>query len=481
MKIKRMLLQTAYRPSPQAWKFHKSTARFRSLVWGMKSGKTKAGANEFARAAMASPNRLGWIAAPTYGVLDEAVTNLMEALSEHDGIIQKRIQRELWLANGCVIQMKSAEYPNNLRGPNVDFIWTDEDAFISEDAKIILRSRIVARNGEMMATTTPIGRNHVWTEAMLAGMPSEAPYGEFEKGEHFVSHYPTWLFPWVPKDEIDALRQTMTKIRFEQEFGAIFNADSSKVFRNVDENVTWEEPPSKFECGVSIGVDLAKVQDYTAVVPMLADGRVFECDRWNDVDWSIQRPRLVAIYRKWEEKCGHVVMVIDRANIGSVIEEDLRAEGLNVFPVDLNSPDVKANVVSAMQIAFEQRRIKLLARKSNWTGEGMLKLYDELDWYQYSLTSSGRVSYSAPKKLTDDCTMALCLSNWGRYCGHVGGGGDSTGDNDAFEVNERGLRRNDYTGFRVSENGIFLKKPKAYSNIRRRSWLGQESGGFLWR
>jgi len=41
-------------------------------------------------------------------------------------------------------------------------------------------------------------------------------------------------------------------------------------------------------------------------------------------------------------------------------------------------------------------------------------------WYETKLTAGGRLSYSAPKGLTDDMVIALALANWGRLRGMAG-------------------------------------------------------------
>ena len=463
-----------YLPSRQAWEFHNAKARFRYVICGVKSGKSKMGAVELARCALDLPNGLSWVVAPTYLHLQVAERELMAVFSEFDGIVlrRNRAHHEILLANGHVIQARSADWENNLRGPNIDgAIWIDEGGYLSNDAWEVVRSRVSAAGGEIFVTTTPNGRNWVWGEVQSAGMPSDAPYGFFSCGDRWVMHHPTWSFPWVPADEIEALRTTLSKQKFEQDIAANFIADTSRVFHNIEGNVSWEPPPEKFNGATSIGVDLAKFQDWTSVVVMRPDGFVPHVDRWHRVDWSVQKPRLVELAKNWNG-----VIVLDRSNVGSVIEEDLRDAGVTVLPIDMNSPQIRQEVIQGLMIAFEQGRLKLPARKAPWAPTMTPQLYNELDWFEYKLTPGGRLTYSAPRGLTDDMVIALALANWGRFRGVAGG----------VEAAEVMVKRDDHVSSMVRmnrEGGIRLTRPKAWSSIysKRRTSLGFQGSDFMWR
>lgn len=420
---KRIALPGDYRPTPEAWEFHSSLARFRYLIWGVKSGKSRTGAVETARGIIGSkPNSLSWAIAPTHHNLEEAERELLLILYAIPGMVLGRNQnkREYRLASGRRLQFRSAADPDNLRGPNIDGVaWFDECAFGKAQAHIILRERVMATGAPIIYTTTPHGRNWVWTEVQIAGFPPDQSYGEFfqptDDGGYFVSHYPTWQFSWSPKTEIDALRSRIPKITFDQELGALFITDSARVFRNVEECFSRELPLKILPHTLLMGLDLARFQDWTALVIMTPGGRVLHIDRWNDTEWSIQRPRIARIAREW----GNALVVVDRANIGSVIEEDLRNAGVEVMAVDLNAPSVKSDLIEALMLAFETTAISIPDPKSDWAPDEALQLYKELCWYEFSRTATGRLSFSAPKGLTDDVLMALGLANWGRVRGGI--------------------------------------------------------------
>lgn len=413
-----------YRPSPEAWNFHKSLCRFRFLIWGVKSGKTLSGAREFLRMVFGSrPNSLSWVVAPTFGHVQEAERELFRVLNEVRHLVKGHNQsrKEIYLPDGRMVKFRSADWPDNLRGPNIDgAIWFDEAGFAKEEAHYIVRERVAATGAEIIYTTTPHGRNWLWNEMQISNIPPDMPYGEYvgdtDDGGYFVSHYPTWQFPWVPKSEIEALRSRMSKQIFDQELGAMFTADSGRAIHNVEEAFALVPPrkPDGVEAPV-LGLDLGKAQDWTAIVVMDGLGNVLDLDRWTDVAWTLQRERIERIAREWK-----ACVVVDRANVGSVIEEDLRDTGLEVRGVEMNSPQVKRDLIQHLQLAFERSSIKIPDPKSDWAPDEAMQLYKELCWYEAGTTPGGHQSFSAPRGLTDDMVVALALAHWGRLRGLAG-------------------------------------------------------------
>ena len=415
------VVRCGYAPSSRGLEFHVARERLRFLVWGIKSGKTDAGAAEFLRAVMGTPGGLCWVVAPTYMHTQAAERAFVACLNDLHPEVELTVRRhkarkEYQCINGALVQFRSADWPDNLRGPNVDVIWADEAAYLKTEAWHIIRGRVAATGGEIFVTTTPRGRNWLWSEVQQAGLPAEAPYGVFSKGNRWVSHFPTWEFPWVPKSELEEIKKSYPRATYDQEFGAMFTADSAQVFPAVDAVRTFEPPPMNLNEPTVIGVDLAKHQDWSAVVVMRSNGRVLHVDRWSRVSWTIQIERLEQLSRKWNG-----VLVIDASNVGDMVEENLRERSLDVRPVDMNNPGIKIDLIQSLQLAFERGEIKIPHPSADWAGVNEKHLLDELQWYQFSTTLRGRMSYSAPRGLTDDMVIALALANWGRGRGYAGG------------------------------------------------------------
>lgn len=487
--IPELTIDLPYEASQEAWAFHCSTARFRHLLWGSRSGKTIAGAVELLRWVGGLPGTLSWAVAPTLLNLEQAEYEVVRILREcHIRFATRRQKGEIRLPNTSIIRFKSAHEPKNLQGGTVNGImWIDEFASLLELAWKFLRPRISSDDAPLMTTSTPKGRNWTWPHYVRAGMPADCPYGEFqsEDGLRWISHRPVWHFPWVSKAEIAEMREDMSAEDYQQEAGAMFVTTASKVFPYVQEALSREKIPQTIKGSTALGLDLAKQQDFTAVVVMDPLRRVLHVDRWTKVAWRVQRPRIIERARRW-----NAVVVIDVANVGSVIAEDLVAAGVTIKRVDMNSAHVKRELIEGLQIAFEQNRVRIPDPDAPWTPSIFKRLVDELDLYEAKLTPGKRIGYGAPKGLHDDLVTGLALANFGVSRG-VAGGADPddvviaredfgllpTEDEDEDDLEDE----RDVQAFtpRVPR----LRRPKVYRSIYgRRNAIGLEiEGGPLFK
>lgn len=480
--IPELVIDLAYEPSPEAWQFHWSSARFRHLLWGVKGGKTKAGAIEFLRWAGGLPGTLSWGVAPTFLNLEEAEDEVVNILDElHIKYRRRRSQHEYWLPNGSKIRFKSGADPDNLRGPNVTgILWVDEFAVLLAAAWVVLRSRISASMAGMVTSSTPKGRNWTWPHYVRAGLPPDAAYGEFqsEDGQRWVSHRPTWHFRWVPKREIEDAEMDMPSDEFQQEYGAMFVTSASKVFDPYPA-LSRIKIPKKITGSTTMGLDLAKQQDFTAVVVMDPSRRVLHVDRWTKVNWRVQRPRIMERAKRW-----NATVVIDLANVGSVISEDLTAAGASVVEVNLNSALVKRAMIEGLQISFEHGQITIPDPDAPWVPSIFKTLVDELDLFEAKLTPGKKIGYGAPKGLHDDLAIAMALANYGISTGAAGG----------VPPDDVSILRSEFGMLPVEDEdeeddfqagGSFPKKPRLKTpriirdqyRRRRRSALGLEDDG----
>jgi hypothetical protein len=426
-----------YSPSPLAHLFHDAASRFRFLIWGIKSGKTFAGAHEFLamvvekaveRAAGWKPGDrkiLAWVVAPTYIQLETCMTELDAIFDQcaRAGVnlvrVKKERERKYILVDGTIIHCRTAEVPDYLRGPNVDIVWVDESAFCRDAAWWQIRQRISARRGEVIATTTPNGRNWMWSECVRGGLPPNGAYGEFSdgKGMRWVSHHKTLDFPWVEAGDVQDARDSMPREDFDRDYEAKFMSTGKNVFRYIEEALCLVPLRQAEGARFVLGVDLAKQRDWTVIIVMDGLGYVHDMQRWTGIDWMVQKERLVELSNKWKAS-----IVLDHANIGQTIADDLRAQGIQIHPVEMNSADVKVDLIQSLQMAFDSKHVKIPDPKAEWCPPEIKHLVDELRSYEASITTGGRISYGAPKGLHDDAVVALALAWWGKRRGLAGGG-----------------------------------------------------------
>ncbi len=424
-----ILAGSDYKPHPLFLKVHLSDAQIRHVVCGIKSGKSKFGGADLVDRARKSKGRRFWACGPTYKHTQVCEEEIAHYLYQYPGLVKNfnKTEKRWDLYNDCIIELRSAHNPENLRGPNVDYVWKDESAFIIEESSQIIRGRTAARSGEILETTTPNGRGYHWDDCVRSGLPADQDYGIFTTKDQnrLVMHYPTWEFGWVPQSFLDEEKLILPKEMFDQEYGAMFLDSQSQVFRYIDEAllrdpfVKPEGQETKFM--TVLGYDPGKHQDFAGVCVMDGSGRVIYIDRWNGMDYTFQRAKIEVITAEYNS-----AIVIDRSNVGTVLVEEFQKTGLQIHPVDMNSPDVKTQLIQSLQLAFENRAVRIPDYRTDWCPPAAHELFKELKQYEASVTKGRRLSYSAPKGKFDDLVISMALANWGIKRGLAGGGIDAS-------------------------------------------------------
>jgi len=469
----RFLKGIDYIPSKEGAAIHANLARTRILIWGIKSGKTFLGCTETVKAAASMPGGWAWVVGPNqaHTLASERVVHKFLLQLYGATLKYNRVKHQFLLPNGCLIEMKSGDLPDNLRGPNLDWLWIDEGAYLKDEAFWIAKDRTAATQGQILITTTPNDRNWLWTECLLAGMPASMEYGEWgdKKLNRFVSHYPTWHFPWVKKADITDAKNSRPAEMFDKDFGALFIASSSQTFRYIEDALhrvpLIKHPKDQFV----LGLDLAKHQDFTAIVIMDGRGYVHHVVRWTGIDWSVQKERIEKLAKEWD-----AVVVMDASNVGSVLEEDLRKMGLRINPINMNDAQVKRDLIQSLQLAFEGRYIHIPNPDTEWAPEHAKYLVEELKIYTTKLTGGARLSYSAPKGLHDDLVISLSLANWGKLRGLAGGGQQYADISLSKEEWEKNVKLEDMAK---------LKRPNIFKKTfgKKRSSMGWDNSGPFWQ
>ncbi len=147
-----------------------------------------------------------------------------------------------------------------------------------------------------------------------------------------------------------------------------------------------------------IGVDLARLVDFTVLYGVCRDGHPTGFQRFQHTRWPLQKQRIIAA-----QKETGALLVVDASGIGDVIVQDLEdAVPGRVLPVK-TGPN-KASLIDALSIALDQLRILV-------PNEPVI--IDELKSFGYEMTAHGNIRYTAPEGLHDDCVIALALAAYG--------------------------------------------------------------------
>ena len=207
--------------------------------------------------------------APTYPLLLEVWRKLSVTLSPV--IVAKSEQhKRLDLLGGGVIEFWSLDNPDAGRGRKYATVVVDEAAMVRnlDDAfENNIRPLLADFKGEFWALSTPKGDNYFKTlfdRGDPANPQRDSDWASFQM--------PTWVNPYIPKDEIEAMRNGMPRLSFLQEIEAQFVSFAGTFIKA--EHIRTGQPPDGLRLyqGVDLAISMKENADYTAIVTMGVDG-----------------------------------------------------------------------------------------------------------------------------------------------------------------------------------------------------------------
>ena len=396
-----LFVDLGYQPHPGQLEVHQSAAPRRILACGVRWGKTRCAAMEALAAAMAPRERsMGWVVAPTYDLADKVYREIVIIAAEHLRhrlVTLKESEKRIVLRNMAggfsEIRGKSADNPVSLLGEGLDWLIVDEAARLKPAIwEGHLTQRLIDRKGWALLISTPKGKGWLY-ELFRRGQGQDTDYQSW--------NCPSWANPHLDATLIEAERSRLPERVFKQEFGGEFLEGSGQVFRNVRECATGSfKDPVRGEVYFG-GLDLAKIEDFTALVIMNRDREVVFMDRFNKIDWSQQIGRVKAA----TDRYNHAAVHTDTTGAGEPIFEEMRRAGIHAIPYPFTMRS-KAGLIDSLAIAFEKKQITLPRP------ELAPVLIDECESFEFSLSESGNVRTSAPVGLHDDTVVALGLAQW---------------------------------------------------------------------
>lgn len=318
----------------------------------------------------------------------EYIVDWLAPLLTTGHLYKNEVKRIVKLGQGQ-IQVKTGRNPDALRGGMADLLVLDECAYLDPDAwRKVGAPMLTDNDGTAVFISTPARRNWFFELYQQAAADETVRWQAW----HFTTH----ANPHLPETALEALVADMTEADYQQEIEARFLEGQGSVFRYVDERCTAQRAahyPGRFVAGL----DWAQAHDYTAIVVIDADKRVVvDMDRFNGIDWSLQRGRVRAMFDKWRLS----EIVAESNSIGGPNVEALQREGLPVRAFETTAVS-KPPLIESLVLAFDRGEIVAL-------NDPVLK--GELMAYERTVTATGRSQYSAPDGLHDDTVVALALA-----------------------------------------------------------------------
>jgi phage FluMu gp28-like protein len=229
-------------------------------------------------------------------------------------------------------------------------------------------------------------------------------------GQNKQNGYASWTAPTkanpnpMIRNAYELAKVRLPERTFSQEWDAMF-IEGGTIFRKVRDASTLK-PLEKGEDGAQyvIGVDWGRSNDATvfSVLDVTSKSQVY-MDRMTDTDYASQRSRLMAL----SERFNTAHIIAESNSMGQPNIEAMQNMGAYVTAFTTTNA-TKANIIQALELAFERGEISLLDNELQIT---------ELMSYQSEKLPSGLIRYSSPDGLHDDTVMALALAWSGTRAG----------------------------------------------------------------
>jgi len=384
-----------FQPYAEQREVLESPARFRAVAAGRRSGKTMlAGFETVRRALQGGGSWHGWWVTPGHSISETGFTLIDNALP--DAVVDKRKSAPPYqhiFANGARLDYRTTDGDANV-SVGLDWVVLDEAAKgIPERAWTQeIRPTLSDTDGDAMFISTPDGRglfHDVWQR------------GQSEDHDDFQSwRWSTYANPHVPDEEVDAARKDIPDRIFRQEYLAEFLDDTGGVFdveraREEYELPDGVQPAPEANPPYRVAADLARSEDYLAIVGLGADGVVSHLTRERDLTWPQIQRRIESV----ADAHGNPTVAIDATRDNKLVS-DLEADGMALEPVTF-SAGRKQNLIENLTAGIESDEVTVPA-------DSMLAT--ELGVFEFETTRAGNIRYGAPEGHHDDTVDALAMA-----------------------------------------------------------------------
>lgn len=367
--------------------------RFKVLIWHRRARKTTTAINEIVKQAHIRPG-VYWHLFPTYTEAKNSIWRDKNMLFGNipAQLIDKTNESELVVTfkNGSIYQLIGADNADRLRGAGPFGLVLDEYDSMKDDVWPIVEPIVRANGGWAWFVGTPKGKLKL--------------FEMYQRGQVPNDEWKSWLLRAdqsgiISKDQLERSRMTMSQALFNQEWLCEFQETEGSVFRNVRSAATATPLPPLPYHNYSMGVDLAKVQDFTviAIYDRQTNQQVYQ-DRFQILEWPFQKKRIIEIAKYYN----NALVTLDATGIGDPIADDLIRAGLAVNPFKISN-ESKKELIEKLSIWIEQGKCRFI---------NMAETLYEFDNFSYDISRNGKIMYNAREGFHDDIVIAHALAVW---------------------------------------------------------------------
>ena len=337
------------------------------------------------------------IVSPTLAQSRKVFKDIVGCFSKAKGLMTKKNETllEITLLNGSQILFRSAEQRDALRGNTVSgLLVIDEAAYIPDEVFNLLLPTTDVNKAPVLIVSTPRFKEGFFFQYYMMGEEHSPGCYSYSFNDYDTS---ALLSP----ERLNQYRTTLPKNQFITEYLGQFLDDESIIFGDFKMCINNSIPSRGGKMYMGIDWGSGQGDDYTVVSIISALGEQVYMERWNDLKTSETVARVKDIYDEY-----HPVAIYSEDNsIGHPMNDLLEDIGVKVSRFDTTNKS-KNDLVSALQVAFEQRLLKILPIKAQTS---------EISSYQMEFNPKTKsITYNAPTGLHDDTVIALMLA-WKAY------------------------------------------------------------------
>lgn len=373
-----------------------SKARYKIVAKGRRFGLTTGAANNFIEEALQDKFSKGLWVDTVNSNIERYVERLflphLKKLPE--SLYQWRKQLKILVIKDAYIDFRSADRPENIEGFGYDKVFLNEAGIILKDPYLwdnAIRPMLWDYNAPALIGGTPKGKG-IFHELALRGKDPSQPEYEFFTFSSFDN-------PYLNLSELQKEMSSIPERVIKQEIYAEFLEDTGVVFRGVREIMDAQPRPPIAGHLYTMGVDIAKVQDFTviSIYDRANNSQVFQ-DRFNHVEWPYTKEKI----KQYSKYYNNAVVYLDATGVGDPIADDLLRDSVPVEPIKFTN-EQKKQLVERLSVYIEQRRIHMIR---------IAETLQEFEAFTYDMSSSGKIRYEAPVGFHDDIVMSHALAVW---------------------------------------------------------------------
>lgn len=372
-------------------------------VSSRQKGKTMMIGNILLYYAINFSNTKNYCVSPTLRQAKEIFKTIVKAIST-TGIIKSSNATDLIinLINGSEIKFLSAEMGEALRGYSCNgILCIDECAFIQDDAFNLINPWTDFHRAPKLLVSTPFIKSGFFYQYYNYGLEHSHNTVSINWSDEIFKED---IEKILPPERLEEYRQVLPVNVFRTEYLGEWLDDEGAVFTDFSKCQEFNtiQPTDRLFIGGDWSTQVG--QDDTVITALNQDGKQVLLKYWNNLTTLGQIDKIYELIAPYEKQI--VQIELERNSIGAAFNEllkkRLQPSTQNKIIEFTTTNQSKAEIVSNLQVAFEQGNIKILPDE---------KQIRQLGYFSAEYNPKTKVvTYNAPQGLHDDICMALMLS-----------------------------------------------------------------------